>query len=64
MARAEQQVRDVGLPTIGQVGWGDAATMILRTAESKRVDLIAIGSRGWGKVSGFLIGSVSARVAH
>jgi nucleotide-binding universal stress UspA family protein len=64
VAGAERAIRDVGLRTIGQVEWGDAATRILETAESEGVDLIAVGSRGAGQVSGYLLGSVSSRVTH
>jgi nucleotide-binding universal stress UspA family protein len=62
--RGEAAARGVGLRAIGQVQWGDPAAKILETAESEEVDLIALGSRGVGKVSGYLLGTVSDRVTH
>ncbi len=62
--RGEKAAREVGLRAIGQVQWGDPAVKILETAENEEVDLIALGSRGVGKVTGYLLGSVSDRVTH
>lgn len=51
--RPEQAVR-LGLP----------ASAILREAETRRSDLIVMGTRGHGMVHGFALGSVAMRVAH
>lgn len=51
--RAEQAVR-LDLPVSG----------ILREAETRRADLIVMGTRGHGMVHGFALGSVAMRVAH
>ena len=43
---------------------GDAADRILELARSRDVDMIVIGSRGFGAVASALVGSVSKRVLH
>ncbi|MBC7076247.1 MAG: universal stress protein [Syntrophomonadaceae bacterium] len=47
-----------------ELAWGSPAQVILEKANSKPYDLIIIGSRGRGGISGLLLGSVSDRVAH
>ena len=51
--RPEQAVR-LGLP----------ASTIVREAETRRSDLIVMGTRGHGMVHGYAVGSVAMRVAH
>jgi nucleotide-binding universal stress UspA family protein len=41
---------------------GDPADEILKNAESRKIDLIVMGSRGLGKFSGVILGSVSTKV--
>jgi len=41
---------------------GKPSTIIVETAESNNVDLIVIGSRGLGGISGLILGSTSRRV--
>lgn len=43
---------------------GDPATMILRYAKRRNVDLIVLGTRGLGQVKGMLMGSVSRKVTN
>ena len=52
-ARPEQAVR-LGLP----------ASTILREAETRKSDLIVMGTRGHGMLHGYALGSVAMRVAH
>ncbi len=41
---------------------GSPVNEIAKTAEEKDVDLVVVGSRGLGNVSGFLLGSVSTKL--
>ena len=43
---------------------GDPATVILRYAKRRKVDLIVLGTRGLGQVKGMLMGSVSRKVTN
>jgi nucleotide-binding universal stress UspA family protein len=43
---------------------GDPAEQILRVAREQPVDLICMGARGRGRVTGALLGSVSTAVLH
>jgi nucleotide-binding universal stress UspA family protein len=43
---------------------GSEAEAILSTAENNQVDLIVMGTRGFGAVKGLLVGSVSRKVIH
>lgn len=44
--------------------YGSPVEEILRTAKSKKFDLIVIGARGKGKVSELFLGSVSNAILH
>jgi nucleotide-binding universal stress UspA family protein len=41
---------------------GPAADVVLQVAEVRKVDLIVVGSRGLGKLSGLLLGSHSQKI--
>jgi len=43
---------------------GNVANEIINFAKKEKVDLIAIGSRGLGKIPGFLLGSISNKIAN
>ena len=43
---------------------GDPATVILRYAKRRKIDLIVLGTRGLGQVKGMLMGSVSRKVTN
>ena len=43
---------------------GPGADAIIRAAQARKVDLIVMGTRGMGSLSGLLFGSVSTKVTH
>jgi len=47
-----------------EVQEGRPADAILRTAKTHRIDLIVMGARGLGTLSGILLGSQSMKVLH
>ncbi|SMF29092.1 Nucleotide-binding universal stress protein, UspA family [Tistlia consotensis] len=62
---AEAAARALGLAEVESlVIEGDPAQRILETAETRKADLIVMGSRGLGDLQGMLLGSVSHKVAH
>ncbi len=62
---AEARVRKNGLARVTtQVVEGNPANQIVALARSKGTDMVFLGSRGFGDVSGLLMGSVSHKVMH
>ena len=49
---------------IKKVVEGKPANMILREIEKEKIDLVVMGSHGYGAISGAILGSVSQRVLH
>jgi len=64
MAEAESQFRNGGYKVSAIVARGDPSQEILREAAQRSVDLIALGAKGLTGVRGFLLGSVSQRIAR
>lgn len=63
--KAESIVRGLGASNVSkQVLRGDPAKSIVAFAENSGADMIVIGSRGLGNVSGIFLGSVSKKVAQ
>ena len=63
--KAEIIVRDLGVKNLSKkVLRGDPAKAIVAFADEARADMIVIGSRGLGNVSGIFLGSVSKKVAQ
>jgi nucleotide-binding universal stress UspA family protein len=48
----------------GELLEGPEAESILKVAENRKADLIVMGTRGFGAVKGFLVGSISRKVIH
>ncbi|MFZ0593744.1 MAG: universal stress protein [Bryobacteraceae bacterium] len=46
------------------IAQGDAATEIMNLVNEHDVDLIAMGTRGYGAIEGWVLGSVTAKVLH
>lgn len=62
--QAVARARALGAPRVeGVVRRGGPARMIVEEAQKRAAEAIVIGSRGLGDVSGFLLGSVSHKVA-
>ena len=53
-----------GIRATAQLGRGDASEEIITFARNQSVDLIVAGSRGLGAVRGWLMGSVSRKLAY
>lgn len=43
---------------------GKPANVILREIETEKIDLVVMGSHGYGAIAGAILGSVSQRVLH
>jgi nucleotide-binding universal stress UspA family protein len=64
IGKAQSYVKAEGLDCECRLIQGVPAEEILKTAESEKVDLIVLGSRGLTEVRSFLLGSVSDKVSH
>ncbi len=57
-----EDLEDYGFAVTTKVEWGPTPDVILEAAEANDCDMIAMGWHGAGKVSDFLVGSISDRV--
>ena len=64
ISKAESYVKAEGIAHECKLLHGVPAEEILKSAQSERVDLIVLGSRGLTEVRAFLLGSVSDKVSH
>jgi nucleotide-binding universal stress UspA family protein len=56
------RLRDAGWTGTTELRSGNPAEEIIRIAEELKVDLVILGSHGWGGIKEFLLGSVSHKV--
>lgn len=62
--QAKKHFEGAGLKTETRVLFGDAASVIIDTAESEQCDMIIICTHGMSAARRFLIGSVANKVVH
>jgi len=63
LRRAKERAHRIGVPRIETLnGWGDPTQSIIDCAGDHRIDIIAVGRRGRGQLSGLLLGSVSQKL--
>jgi nucleotide-binding universal stress UspA family protein len=60
----EGRLRGTPLAHTVEMREGDPAEIIARRAEELGCDAIVMGTRGMGRVAGFVLGSVATRVVH
>jgi len=64
ISQAQSCVKAEGIDCECRLIQGVPAEEIVKAADSEKVDLIVLGSRGLSEVRAFLLGSVSDRVSH
>jgi len=65
VSKAAERARAVGVSQVATtVDLGSPAKLICDTAQKIDADVVVMGRRGLGDLSGFFLGSVSHRVAH
>jgi nucleotide-binding universal stress UspA family protein len=62
---SSRQAAELGLKVVESIrAYGVIPHEIVRTAQDRRVDLIAMGTRGMGALKSMLMGSVAQKVLH
>jgi len=64
LGQAQKRALRIGAHAIkGQTGWGDPAEAIIDAVRREKADMLVVGRRGRGRLSGLLLGSVSQKLA-
>lgn len=64
LTQARKRALRIGARTVKlQTGWGDPAETIIDAVRRGNVDMLVVGRRGRGRLSGLLLGSVSQKLA-
>ena len=64
LAQARRRARRSGASEVTlQTAWGDPAESIIDAVRRQKADILVVGRRGRGRLSGLLLGSVSQKVA-
>ena len=64
LERARKRALRLGVAAIKlQCAWGDPAEAIIDAIQREKADILVIGRRGRGRLSGLLLGSVSQKLA-
>ena len=62
LSKARKRARRLGVASVKtQTGWGDPAETIIEDVRPE-ADMLVVGRRGRGRLSGLLLGSVSQKV--
>ncbi|MGN6474586.1 MAG: universal stress protein [Mycobacteriales bacterium] len=62
--QAAERLKERGVAAVAVARMGDAADVLLATAEEFEADLLVVGNRGMSGVRRYLLGSVADRVVH
>ncbi len=63
LGQARKRAHRIGLGNVKlRTGWGDPAETIIETVRREKADVLVVGRRGRGRLSGILLGSVSQKV--
>jgi nucleotide-binding universal stress UspA family protein len=64
LKQAKKRAQRMGIAEpILQSGWGDPAETIIDAVQREKADVLVVGRRGRGRLSGLLLGSVSQKLA-